>query len=68
MATATTHDGELIGWIELVVTQCVDWRFDGDNLIRVRQVSDRKPRGCFVSESRAQRRNKPKRRLDPISQ
>lgn len=50
MATATTHDGELIGWIELVVTQCVDRRFDGHNLIRVRQVSDRKNADVIFAE------------------
>ncbi|MCK9590151.1 MAG: hypothetical protein M0Q93_12415 [Terrimicrobiaceae bacterium] len=30
MAPAATHYGELIGWIELVVTQRINRGFDGD--------------------------------------
>ena len=56
VATAATHDGDLVRRFELVVAEGVNWRLDRHNLGGIHGIPHRKPRACFVPQTWAERR------------
>jgi len=56
VATAATHDGDLVRRFELVIAEGVNRRLDRHNFGRIHGIPHRKPRARFVPQTWAKRR------------